>query len=266
METLTDNLSRARCIPDAALFRADSAESGDGNTLYGHFSVFNTWYEVNSVWEGNFLERVAPGSFKDTIAERGGQVKALYDHGNDPQLGNKPLGPFNELSEDDVGGYYEIGLIDTDYNRDFIKPAARSGLLGASFRFSVTGEQWDDEPDPSKDNPRALPQRTITGVNLYELGPVTFPASPTASAALRSTTDEFIARMLNDPLFIARFTARNGPGVTEKLIASLSADGHNGDRSRRGSADGQDVGARAAAWQTQNNVLAAVRRQPIGAK
>ena len=245
METLTDNLSRARCLPEAAAFRADSDENGDGRTLFGHFSVFNTFYEINSVWEGTFLERIAPGAFERTIGERGSQVKALYDHGNDPTLGNKPLGPFRELSEDDEGGYYEIGLIDTDYNRDFIIPASRAGLLGASFRFRVRAQEWIDEPDASEGNPRALPERTITDVDLYELGPVTFPANPAADAALRSTTDEFYRRVLTDPLFIARFTQRVGPTVAEQLIASLAADSPSGSPAR-GSADGQDEGLDAA--------------------
>ena len=242
MDTLTDNLARMRPLADAAAFRDDDGDNGDGRTLYGHFSVFDTWYEVNSVWEGNFLERIAPGAFTRTISERGDQVKALYDHGHDPTLGNKPLGPFKELKEDKVGGYYEIGLIDTDYNRDFIIPAARAGLLGASFRFRVRAEEWKDDPGVSKENPKGVPERTITDTDLYELGPVTFPANAAANAALRSTSDEFIDRLFNDPLFVARFTERAGVGVIEKLFASLPPDG----RSRtipRGSGDTQNEGS-----------------------
>lgn len=229
METLTDNLSRMRPFADAAEYR--DTEDGDGRTLFGHFSVFNTMYEVDSSWEGNFLEQIAPGAFARTIAERGSQVKALYDHGHDPQLGNKPLGPFNVLEEDDKGGRYEIGLIDTDYNRNFIIPAARAGLLGASFRFKVQAESWVDSPKVRKDNPKGLPERTITDVDLYELGPVTFPASEAASAALRSTSDEFFGRLLDDPLFLARFTERAGIGVVEKMLATLPADGRSNDTS-----------------------------------
>jgi HK97 family phage prohead protease len=242
MDTLTDNLSRMRPQAEAAAFRAD-AEDGDGRTLYGHFSVFDTWYEVNSAWEGNFLERIAPGAFARTISERGAQVKALYDHGHDPQLGNKPLGAFRELREDKTGGYYEIGLIDTDYNRDFIIPAARAGLLGASFRFRVRAEQWVDQPTVSKHNPKGIPERTITDTDLYELGPVTFPASEAATAALRSTSDDFFDRLTGDPLFVARFTERVGVGVVEKVIASLPPDGRSAHHPER-SADGQLSGAR----------------------
>lgn len=242
MDTLTDNLSRMRPAADAAAVRASSAE-GDGRTLYGHFSVFNVWYEVNSAWEGNFLERIAPGAFKRTIGERGSQVKALYDHGQDPTLGNKPLGPFTELREDKTGGYYEIGLIDTDYNRDFIIPAASAGLLGASFRFRVREETWAEDPGVSDHNPKGIPERTITDTDLYELGPVTFPASAAASAALRSTSDEFFDRLATDPLFVARFTERVGIGVAEKVIASLPPDGRSPQHPER-SADGQLSGAR----------------------
>lgn len=223
MDTLTENLSRARLDADAAEVRAE----GDGRTLFGHFSVFNSWYEVNSRWEGHFMERVVPGAFQRTLTERRSQIKALYDHGADPQLGNKPLGSFTQLREDAKGGMYEIALIDTDYNRDFIIPAAKAGLLGASFRFSVAddGQQWDDNPTRSVHNPEGLPERSITDANVFELGPVTFPASAAATAAVRS--DEFFDRLLNDPLFLARFTERVGAGVVEKALAALPPDGRS---------------------------------------
>ena len=44
-------------------------DSVDGGmpTLHGHFAVFNEWTEINSLMEGNFLERIAPGAFKKTM-------------------------------------------------------------------------------------------------------------------------------------------------------------------------------------------------------
>ncbi len=221
MERLTDNLVRAYQAGDAVRAKADE-QAGDGNTLYGHFSVFNTWYEVNSAWEGQFLERIAPGAFARTIAERGDQIKALYDHGHDPQIGNKPLGAFRELREDETGGYYEIGLIDTPYNREFIKPAAAAGLLGASFRFRVRAESWVEEPKVSASNPKGLPERTITDTDLYELGPVTFPASAAATAGLRSQTDMFFDRLLDDPVFVARFAERTSARAASHLLAQAT--------------------------------------------
>lgn len=191
MDAPTDVLVRAR--PGIEL-RAD----GDAlPTLVGHFAVFDRWTLIDSWYEGRFMERVAPGAFADTFREDAGTVKVLFDHGHDPTLGNKPLGPIDKLREDKTGAYYEVPLIDTDYNRDFIVPAVEASLLGASFRFEVTGESWDDEPDPSDSNPKGLPERTITKVSLREFGPVTFPAYPDGTTAgLRSLTDHYIEHAL----------------------------------------------------------------------
>lgn len=215
----TDNLVRALVEPDAATMRA--ATDGDGRTMFGHFAVFNQWTEINSVWEGHFFERLAPGAFARTMTERRDQVKVLYDHGNDPQLGNKPLGAITELREDKTGAYYEVRLLETSYNDDFVIPAASENLLGASFRFRVVGEEWHEPRASTKANPAKLPERTITDVDLYEFGPVTFPAYAGASAGVRSGTDEFFDRLAGDPLFLARFTDRVGLKIIEPLLDSI---------------------------------------------
>lgn len=195
MDTPTDQLFRA-LAPD--LVRAETRDDDGRRHLYGHFAVFNRWTEIDSLFEGNFLERLAPGSFKRTINARRDQIKVLYDHGYDPQIGNKPLGPIEKLSEDKHGVEYDVPLIDTDYNRDFIIPAADEGLLGASFRFRVVDDEWDDEPARSEANPKGIPERTIREVKLYEFGPVTFPAYSEATAALRSTVPPDVWRRLDD--------------------------------------------------------------------
>lgn len=177
----------------------------DGSLMYGHFSVFDVFYEINSCWEGKFLERVAPGAFKKTMKERRDQIKVQFDHGYDMNIGDALLGPIDDLREDDLGAYYEVPLLDTDYNRYRVLPMLqgrlmngeqRGSLLGSSFRFNVLRDDWVMEPKASAANPDALPERTIREVRLFEFGPVVYPASPTASAAARSLTDEFYARRL----------------------------------------------------------------------
>lgn len=183
--------------------RADGGT--DGALMYGHFSVFNTFYEINSYFEGRFLEQVAPGSFKKTMRERRDQIKVQFDHGYDMNIGDALLGPIDDLREDDSGAYFEVPLLDTDYNRDRILPMLqgrlmngqqRGSLLGSSFRFNVIRDEWNMEPKASDTNPDALPERTIREVRLFEFGPVVYPASPTATSAARSLTDEFYARRL----------------------------------------------------------------------
>jgi HK97 family phage prohead protease len=162
--------------------------------LSGHFSAFNTWYQVSSMWEGDFVERTAPGFTNQTIAEDRNGMRVLFNHGFDGQAGDKVLGPIADLREDETGPYYEVPLFDTSYNRDLL-PGLKAGVYGASFRMRVQEDSWNDEPDPSEDNPKALPERTITRAKVSEFGPVTFPANPEASASVRSTTDEFYDRL-----------------------------------------------------------------------
>lgn len=218
-----ENLVRVMDLRPVAL-RSAANGAGDGKTLTGHFAVFNQWTEIDSVWEGRFMERIAPGAFQQAFQDRG-KIKVLYDHGRDPQLGNKPLGSIEVLREDRTGAYYEVSLLDTSYNRDFVIPAAERDLLGASFRFSVNDESWNQMPERSDYNPNGYPERTISGMNVFEFGPVTFPAYEGASAGIRSGTDEFYGSLEKDPHFVARFTERVGLGVVERVLEMLDEKG-----------------------------------------
>lgn len=171
-------------------------KEGTLGTLTGRFSEFGRWYRVSSKFEGDFLERVAPGSTVDTIRDHRDGMRVLFDHGMDAQIGNKVLGPIDVLEERSDGPYYEVPLFDTSYNRDLL-PGLRSKppVYGASMRMRVTGDEWNDKPGKSAGNPDGLPERTITSMRVMEFGPVTFPANPGASAAVRSGTDEFYGRL-----------------------------------------------------------------------
>jgi hypothetical protein len=169
----------------------DAVSEADGiGVLRGHFSVFDTWYPVESKWEGKFLERVDRGAYTQTIAEDRARMKVLFDHGFDPQIGNKVLGPIRDLRPDTRGAYYEVPLFDTSYNRDLL-PGLKAGVYGASMRMRVLEDTWDDKPARSEHNPDGIKERTITRAGVPEFGPVTFPASPTATAGVRSMTDQF---------------------------------------------------------------------------
>lgn len=154
--------------------------------LYGHFIRWNTWTEIDSPFEGRFLERVAPGAISRTIKEDRDSIRVLFDHGHDPTIGKKPLGPLRELSEDSIGAYYEAPLLDTQYNRELL-PGLQAGLYGASFRFAVRDEHRDERPARSSHNPGGIPERTIQDMQLSEFGPVVFAAYRTASASVAQT-------------------------------------------------------------------------------
>jgi len=184
-----ENLVRASGPQDVEVREAD----GDGGmpTLTGHFAVFDQWTEINSFFEGRFMERFVHGAFKKTFAEGRSRMRALFQHGYDPQVGDKVLGPIEVLEEQERGAYYEVPLLDTSYNRDLV-PGLKAGLYGASFRFSVVKEEINNKPEPSDHNPDGLPERTVLEARVAEFGPVTFPAYEGATASVRSMTDEFV--------------------------------------------------------------------------
>ena len=202
------------------------ASEGDAPTLFGHFSVFNQWAEIDSMWEGNFMERIAPGAFAKTFRES--RQKILLQHGRDPQLGQKPIAALDAgfPREDETGAYYEARLLDG--MPPLVVSGLREGQYGASFTFTVMREDIVNEPKASAYNPKALPERTVREVQCPEFGPVTWGAYDNATSGVRSLTDEFMLdRLLGDRKLLAAIasTKRGEPGErTSKhqlLIARL---------------------------------------------
>jgi HK97 family phage prohead protease len=164
---------------------ADEAPSDGLGTMVVRFSPFNTWYEIDSWYEGQFLERTVKGAFAKTMRESRDSVVSLFNHGMDFSIGDKVLASVDELREDSDTAVLEGSLFDTSYNRDLL-PALRAGAYGSSFMFRVIREEWNDDPGVSEWNPRGIPERTVKEVRLFEAGPVTFPANPDATAGMRS--------------------------------------------------------------------------------
>ncbi len=175
----TDDLIRMVELPVSGVSIRSEDIDGELGTLVGYAAVFDTDTEIDSMWEGHFLERIAPGAFKKTLRENRDAIRVLYDHGFDPSIGNKPLGKPATMEEDTRGLFVEVPLDDTSYNRD-LAASIRSGAIdGMSFRFSVKKEEWEDGEDG------ALDVRTLKEVRLFEFGPVTFPAYEATSAGVR---------------------------------------------------------------------------------
>ena len=232
-----DNLVRA-VFPGVEL--RETAADGGLRTMTGHFAVFDQWTEINSVFEGRFLERISPGAFQKTFREGRAGIRSLFQHGQDPHIGNKPLGPIQRLEEDATGAYYEVGLLDTSYNRDLL-PGLEAGLYGASFRFSVTREDVNNKAKKSAMNPDAIPERTIREAQVMEFGPVTFPAYKGATAGVRSMTDAFTLKAFTDNPEALRTLLDYNESSDPHATASIPADIPAGDLPSDAEID--DVGA-----------------------
>lgn len=227
----------------AQLVRAAETEESRGAEgpaqLVLRFSPFNEWYEIDSYFEGRFLERTVPGAFKRTLkaakrADGNYSIKSMFNHGSDFQIGEKLLGTVSEASERDESPELVVDLYEeASYVRDLMQ-GLRAGDYGSSFMFEVIGDKWDHEPKRSEHNPEGLPERTITETRVYEAGPVTWPANPAATAGLRGGchTDSMVERMLErDP-----HTKRDTMALFEAFRAA-----HNLSASERRSAPTPDV-------------------------
>ena len=159
--------SLRKFVPDETHYNYDSGKP----KAYGYASVFNAWYEL---WSG-FRESVAPGAFKKSIAQD--DVRALFNH--EPSL---PLARSNgtlTLREDEKGLYYEFIIPDTTVGRDLLTNMKLGIITQSSFGFNIVEQslKYDKEKD--------LVSRTLTEVKLFDVSPVTYPASPQTEVNVR---------------------------------------------------------------------------------
>lgn len=198
VETYNGDVFRAVSTPEFVI----RGEAGEGSlgTMAGTFSIFDAWTEIDSAFEGHFLERIARTAFNKTIRESADKIRAIFHHGLDPNIGVKVLGPIEELRARQHGIDYAVRLLDTDYNRSLL-PGLQENLYGASFRARVVKKDGPVDPPKRSDwNPGKLPEVTLTELALKEFGPTPFPAYEGTSASMRSATDEMLFMgLIRDP-------------------------------------------------------------------
>lgn len=218
-----DNLRRS------VEFRAEPSD--DGLTLDGYGAVFNDWTEIHDR-QGSFMEQIAPGAFKRTIGQRSPVLQ--FDHGSHPLIGSIPLGRITSIGEDAHGLRVKARLSD-NWLVEPVRDAIRDGAItGMSFRFRVVAEQWEQRDGGDF--------RTITEVELYEVGPVVMPAYESTTVGVRSRqtalalTDPEVRREVASLLTLGTEDIRaladesladiTAPADGHAVIADAPADGH----------------------------------------
>lgn len=190
-------------------FNADSdtgSEQTNGRTMEGYAAVFDAPTEINN-WEGRFTETLSRGAFKKTLSER--KPVLQFDHGQDARTGSVPIGKFNDIREDDKGLYCEAELFDNPVVEPIRQAIEGGAVSGMSFRFKVNREEWRDK-DGNLVKPEELGRllyqpgsrgpltRNIKEVQLFEAGPVVFPAYTQTSVGVRSLSEEDIQSLVDD--------------------------------------------------------------------
>lgn len=161
-----DHIARNMYGPDVELRNIEVRAEGE-MTITGYASVYDDQYDL-----GYFTERVAPGAFDGRLDD---DVRLLINHEGMP-LARTTNGTL-ELTTDGRGLFYRANLADTQEGRDLYKLIQRGDITQSSFAFTIDEDEWTAD--------RKL--RTIKRVGrLYDVSPVTYPASPTTTVQARA--------------------------------------------------------------------------------
>lgn len=186
-------------------FRAEPSD--DGLTLEGYGAVFNAETVIES-WEGAFVERIAPGAFKRSLGQRTPVLQ--FDHGQHPLIGSLPIGVIRSIREDSHGLKVRARLSD-NWLVEPVRDAIRDGAItGMSFRFRVLRDSWKKRGDQNV--------RTIQEVELYEVGPVVFPAYEQTTVGVRSRA---ALTALQDPEVRAEIARLLASGTDLRSLADV---------------------------------------------
>ncbi len=153
---------------------------GDVGQISGYAVQFNR----RSQNLGGFVEQIAPGAATRTISEkaksRNNDIRGTYNH---EQLLARQATKTLTVSEDDVGIRYSIDLnLRLSAHRDVLEMVQTMLVTGSSFGFRVQPE-WETWSETDTD----LPMVTVNEMELFDVGPVDFPAYLDSGVESRQT-------------------------------------------------------------------------------
>ena len=178
------------------------------------FAFFNRWTEIDSPFEGHFMERVAPGAFKKSIKENIANVRAILSHGKDPSLGQTVLGKIDSIEEEADAAVSNVSLFRS--LPGLLLDGLRAGVYGASFRGLPIKQHTEHDPGRSEHNPEGLPEVTRQEIRLRDIGPTPFAAYAETTAMVRCDTDEVVLRNLLEQTELVRGLLQQGAATLDR--------------------------------------------------
>ena len=158
-------------------YRASMEMEEGGKTVTGYAAVFNSLSE--EMW--GFRERIDSAAFEGTDMT---DVRALFNHDPNMLLARSSSGTLS-LSVDEKGLRYSFDLPDTTAGRDLGEMLRRGDVSQSSFGFTISDDEWIETRND--DGEVETTTRVIKKIQrLFDVSPVTYPAYPDASVALRS--------------------------------------------------------------------------------
>jgi uncharacterized protein len=156
------------------------AADDNGPTITGLGSVYGQTSTIGGTFS-DWDEEVVAGAWSETI--KNGDIRSMMNHDANWLLGRTTSGSLR-LKDTEEGLRYEIDINPDDPNAMSAHArVSRGDISGSSVWFRVIAEQWT-EPDDGNDLERPL--RQILEAQLFEVGPVVFPAFPATTSTART--------------------------------------------------------------------------------
>jgi len=215
------------------------ARADGGQVIEGYSPVYGRMSEDL----GGFVEVIERGAASRRITAD--DIFGLFNHNPSAVLGrSNPHAKRGvntmRLAEDDNGVHYEIDVPDTQLGRDVVTSIERGDITGASFAFTVLEDRLE-----ATDSGYPL-RRIISLRQMFDTGPVTFPAYPDADAGLRRRS-----------LMLAQHADELGARSLDELIGLDAAQ--LGELIRKPASDSNDLDTRATGLEVSAAHLTEVR-------
>jgi len=167
-----------------------AADADEPAVIRGYAAVFG----MRSVDLGGFVEEIAPGAFKRTLAADP-DVRATIDHNGGVLTLGRTKNNTLRLWEDEIGLGVQIMPPDTQAGRDVVTLLHRGDVDQMSFMFRDPpgGDEWNSDDGETL--------RTLRQIDLADgdVSIVTFPAYPQTSVEARDKAAAVAAGTANNP-------------------------------------------------------------------
>lgn len=144
-----------------------------------HIIGYGAVFEEPSQDLGGFVEIVERGAFTRAL-EAQADVRGLVNHDPVLILGRTSAGTMT-LTADPIGLRYDIIKPDTSYADDLAVSMQRGDITQSSFGFRARRDRWENRDGQHF--------RFLMDVDIFDVGPVTFPAYPQTSAEARAMAE-----------------------------------------------------------------------------
>jgi HK97 family phage prohead protease len=174
---LNQRLSPPGTAPKVAQSTTTTGGKKSQHILRGYGLKFGQKY-----WMGDHYEVIAPQALKYTDMS---DVRCLFNHDVSQILGRTTAGTL-KLTVNEIGLLYECPLPDSPLGQTIAEALKRRDVSQSSFSFYLrTDESRKYYGDRWEQDSKGVITRHITDIRLiFDIGPVTNPASPSTEAGL----------------------------------------------------------------------------------